>query len=90
MALQSDVNLSGFTFQGCYIRLVRFIFTGKTSCRAYIEVYPSEEVAQEGTPMESYLQPVDFKYDYESDLSLHAQAYEAAKLMPEFADAIDV
>jgi len=33
---------------------------------------------------------VDFDYDFNSEKSLHHQAYDAAKLLSEFAGAIDV
>ena len=94
MAIQADITFNGLPVPNAYVRATRFIFTSKTNCRAYIEVYVSEEMAN--TASTGHLVAsgipdlVDFKYDYDSDLSLHAQAYNAAKLLPEFADAIDV
>ena len=88
MAIQTSIDLYGLTVPNAYIKLGRFVFTTKTNCRAYIEVFSSSDKMGEiqcGAPG-----VVDFEYDFDSDLSLHAQAYEAAKKLPEFADAIDV
>lgn len=90
MAIQCDFDYRGITITNAYIRVERFIFNSKTWCRAYLAVWPSQEVADSSDPLAADPSCVDFIYDFESPLSLHAQAYNAAKLLPEFAEAQDV
>lgn len=90
MALQQSTIFHGIQVPAGYWRVERFVFTSKTQCRAYMELYASE-ISAHSVPSRSIDSAVvDFDYDFNSSSSLHAQAYAAAKLMPEFAGAIDV
>jgi hypothetical protein len=90
MALQLSSNFHGIQVPSGYWRVERFVFTSKTQCRAYMELYVSE-AASHTIPVRSIDSTVvDFDYDFTSEKSLHTQAYDAAKLMPEFAGAIDI
>jgi hypothetical protein len=90
MALQQQVVYHGLVVPEGYWRCSRFVFTSKTSCRAYFEFYASAEIAHEVNQQPLKSEVVDFEYDFNLTDSLHTQAYTAAKLMPEFAGAVDV
>jgi len=90
MALQLSSNFHGLQIPSGYWRVERFVFTSKTQCRVYMELYVSQ-VAANTVPVRSIDSAVvDFDYDFNSEKSLHHQAYDAAKLLSEFAGAIDV
>ena len=90
MALQQEVTYHGLLVPAGYWRCTRFVFTSKTSCRAYFELYASEEKAHQVNVEPLKSEVVDFDYDFNIADSLHTQAYTAAKLLPEFANSIDV
>lgn len=90
MALQQSTTFHGIQVPAGYWRAERFVFTSKTQCRAYMELYASEAAAHTVPVRSIDSEVVDFDYDFNNPASLHAQAYTAAKLMPEFAGAIDV
>jgi len=90
MALQISTTYLNIELPEAYCRAERFAFGNKTSCRAKIEIY-SNQIAAETVPVSPlYVLSVDFEYDFNSIDSLHTQAYNAAKLLPEFENAIDV
>lgn len=90
MALQQEIIYHGLLVPAGYWRCTRFVFTSKTSCRAYFELYANAEVANQvnAEPLKSEV--VDFKYDFNIADSLHTQAYTAAKLLPEFEGSVDI
>lgn len=90
MALQLATTFHGLAVPEGYWRAERFVFTSKTACRAYMTLYASVEAANAVPRRELDGTVVDFEYDFDSTDSLHAQAYTAAKAMPEFAGAVDV
>jgi hypothetical protein len=90
MALQLATEFHGLAVPEGYWRAERFVFTSKTSCRAYMTLYASAAAASAVPRRELDGTVVDFEYDFTSADSLHAQAYTAAKAMPEFAGATDV
>ncbi len=89
MALIQATTFQGLTVPAGYWRCARFVFTSKTDCRAYFELYASSDAAHTVNvqPLQSTV--VDFEYDFDSELSLNAQAYDYAKTLPEFAGATD-
>lgn len=90
MALIQATTFQGLAVPAGYWRCARFVFTSKSSCRAYFELYASEEAAHtvNTQPLESTV--VDFEYDFnDTALSLNSQAYDIAKTLPEFAGAVD-
>jgi len=87
MALQIETTHHGLLVPAGYARINRFTFFGKTSCRAFMALYASAD-AKDGEPLTGWV--VDFVYDFDSTVSLHGQAYNAAKLLPELAGAVDV
>lgn len=91
MALQMSTTFHGLAVPEGYWRAERFVFTSKTSCRAYMVLYASVEAANAVPRRELDGTVVDFEYDFtDTTKSLHAQAYDAAKTKPEFANAVDV
>lgn len=91
MALRKRTDYMGVTLTDAYWRISGFVFTSKTNCRAYMELHSDQTVANSvpNTPINTIV--VDFDYDFNNTQeSLHTQAYNAAKLMPEFEDATDV
>lgn len=91
MALSLATEFHGLAVPDGYWRAERFVFTSKTSCRAYMTLYASAEAANAVPRRELEGTVVDFEYDFtDPTKSLHAQAYDAAKLLPEFAGATDV
>lgn len=93
MALETTLTFQGVIVSGAYVRVGRFVFTSKTSCRAYWEAFASKDAMDERAD-DNQLEPfdggiVDFEYSFSSEDSLHAQAYAALKLLPGFADSVD-
>lgn len=100
MAISSDVSFAGVSIPNCYIRCSRPVFTSKTGCRVYVEVYASKDAAtsspggkkagdESKSPVKSSV--LDFTYDLsDSAANLYSQAYTALKLLPDYTGAKDV
>lgn len=86
MALSIASSLIGIDFPNAYVRLHEMSVSDKTRGRADLVVY-TDDTAQH--VIGSY--HIDFTVDPGPDApNIHTQAYTAAKLHPELADAIDV
>lgn len=91
MALQNQIQYMGLSLNEAYWKISGFVFTSKTECRAYLELHANHESSNNvpNTPLKVIV--VDFTYDYNNtQQSLHTQAYNAAKLLPELENSIDV
>jgi len=90
MALKKKIDFHGIDVPNAYIRVGRFVFTGKTDCRAYVSVFADKAAAEAGRePLKQSV--LDFQYDPEGLGSLYAQAYAAAKALgSEFAGSEDI
>lgn len=91
MALQKQTEYMGVVLNEAYWKIGTFIFTSKTQCRAYLELHANQQssINIPNTPLKVIV--VDFNYDYNNlEESLHTQAYNAAKLLPELENAQDV
>lgn len=85
MALQLDFQHLGMTFPRTYCRLTDAVMQDKTKGSA--TVYIMDEARVHGLANIRF----DFVVDPSPDApNIHTQAYEAAKLLPEFAGAVDV
>ena len=89
MAIKTATSFHGLPVPEAYIRIDRFVFTNKTSCRGYVEIYADEKAANAipRRPIDDTI--IDFVYDFDSPLSLHAQAYNALKARGDFPKAKD-
>lgn len=85
MALQLDFQHLGVTFERTYCRLTDAVMQDKT--RGSATVYIMDETRVHGLANIHF----EFAVDPAPDApNIHIQAYNAAKLLPEFAGAVDV
>ena len=86
MALSISTNVIGIDFPTAYVRLDEVRLNGKTEAQSYFVVF-TDDTAQHVIGGYS----VNFHADPAPDApNIHTQAYAAAKLLPELADAVDV
>jgi hypothetical protein len=82
MALTGSINFRGIPLASAYARVERFQGHSKDQFQAFISTYANAESVGIGNELTTDL--VMFTYDYTLPLSLNAQAYNAAKELPQF------
>ena len=87
MAIKTKFDFRGLPVPEAYVRIDRFVFTNKTSCRGYVEIYASEEAAHAIPRRQIDDTIIDFVYDFNSPISLHGQAYNALQERGDFPEA---
>lgn len=88
MALTGTFTYQGLTIPNSYVRGENFTFVGKFDCRAYMEVYTSQQQAFTVPYNPLTVVICDFAYNPINTESVNTQAYNAALLLPEFAGFI--
>jgi len=84
MALQLPWDAHGVTFPDCYAAVSYSKSRRSGEALVILTIYTNDTKQH---PLDSV--PVHFTLDKGGD-NIHTQAYQAAKLLPEFADAVDV
>jgi len=88
MAITGSYNFDGITVPNAYGRIADFTIREKFTTNAYLALYVSVEyAAQSGAQFRGVFFP--FVYDPAAPESLNAQAYAAAKQLPQFAGWTD-
>lgn len=91
MALRQATTARGLPIPEGYWRATMLAVRDKTKGRAHISLFKDEATArnEEERPYVLDMRVVNFEYDPEG-ANLHTQAYDAAKLRPQFEGATDV
>lgn len=87
MALTGSIDFRGIPLPSAYARVERFQGHSKNEFQAFVSTYANAGSASTGNELSTDL--VMFTYDYTSPLSLNAQAYAAAKQLPQFGGWTD-